>query len=139
MNKVLEVARSEKAIGSGLDAEVSVYVDDEVVRGQLRGMAVDADEVNRLEKVFIVSNVEVMDDAESVRGLAAPGVSVSEVQVEQNGVGKVCIAVRKARGGKCERCWHYCESVGSLSGYPTLCHRCAPVVEKRARLLSTTV
>ena len=136
VNKVLEAARAEKTIGSGLDAEVSVFVADGAVREQLGRMTgPGADEVNRLEKLLIVSGVAVHEDAESVRAMAAPGVSVAEVEPEQM-EGGVCIAVRRARGRKCERCWHYCESVGTLSAHPTLCGRCAPVVEGQPRLLS---
>jgi len=36
------------------------------------------------------------------------------------------VGVEKARGGKCERCWIYEESVGSDANHPTVCARCLP-------------
>jgi isoleucyl-tRNA synthetase len=39
------------------------------------------------------------------------------------------IAVKHAAGRKCERCWMWRESVGTLEKHPTLCTRCAKVVE----------
>ncbi|MGL6344425.1 MAG: zinc finger domain-containing protein, partial [Waterburya sp.] len=34
------------------------------------------------------------------------------------------IAVVKADGEKCERCWNYSLSVGSFKDDPTICDRC---------------
>ena len=30
-----------------------------------------------------------------------------------------------SNGTKCERCWHYCDDIGSVAAHPTLCGRCA--------------
>jgi isoleucyl-tRNA synthetase len=35
------------------------------------------------------------------------------------------IAVKASEATKCERCWHYCLDVGSVTEHPTLCGRCA--------------
>ncbi|MDE7245636.1 MAG: isoleucine--tRNA ligase [Oscillospiraceae bacterium] len=40
------------------------------------------------------------------------------------------VKVKKAEGGKCERCWKVLSSVGGSSDHPTLCKRCADVVRK---------
>jgi isoleucyl-tRNA synthetase len=39
------------------------------------------------------------------------------------------IAVKRASGKKCERCWMWSESVGKHEKHSTLCTRCANVVE----------
>jgi isoleucyl-tRNA synthetase len=39
------------------------------------------------------------------------------------------IVVKKASGAKCERCWMLKEAVGKDKKHPTLCERCAGVVE----------
>ncbi len=38
------------------------------------------------------------------------------------------IAVFKARGEKCQRCWKYDEAVGKDSTYDDVCPRCAEVL-----------
>ncbi len=39
------------------------------------------------------------------------------------------VAVAKAPGGKCARCWKVLQEVGSHAAHPTLCLRCADAVE----------
>jgi isoleucyl-tRNA synthetase len=38
------------------------------------------------------------------------------------------IVVFKARGNKCERCWKYDTAIGSDEAHPTVCPRCATVL-----------
>ena len=38
--------------------------------------------------------------------------------------------VERAAGEKCERCWMYLDSVGKNAAHPTLCARCASVVDQ---------
>ena len=40
------------------------------------------------------------------------------------------VKVTSADGEKCERCWVYSPSVGEDAGHPTLCSRCAAIMEK---------
>ena len=42
---------------------------------------------------------------------------------------KTALVVEKADGEKCERCWTISETVGTSEKHPTLCKRCAEVVE----------
>ena len=42
------------------------------------------------------------------------------------------IAVTRADGAKCERCWKYDIEVGADASYPTLCARCASVLRAGA-------
>ncbi len=39
------------------------------------------------------------------------------------------IAVRPSKYTKCERCWHYCEDVGSHAAHPSICGRCVSNLE----------
>ena len=41
----------------------------------------------------------------------------------------VAVSVRKADGGKCERCWMYSEQLGADPDFPGLCPRCAAVMK----------
>ena len=53
---------------------------------------------------------------------------VSEVVVENADVTELVVEVTKADGGKCERCWAYSKTVGDDSDHPTLCKRCADIL-----------
>ncbi|MCQ2514648.1 MAG: isoleucine--tRNA ligase [Ruminococcus sp.] len=53
---------------------------------------------------------------------------VSEVEIVDNG-GELEIAVEKAEGEKCERCWSVSKTVGASSLHPTLCSNCCKNLE----------
>jgi isoleucyl-tRNA synthetase len=107
--KALEAARNAKEIAGALEAKVILGADGELAR-------LLADYAKWLPALFIVSQVEMVPaaqldarSAESVAGLS--------------------IAIRKADGAKCERCWNYSTRVGQSTRFPTVCERCLPVVE----------
>jgi isoleucyl-tRNA synthetase len=119
VNKVLEQARTAKEIGSSLEAKVLLYVPDAVWRQQLQGMnpgdaiAADSLHVDELRYLFLVSQVEVLNAPESLKGLTFSSES------DWLGVGVV-----DADGEKCDRCWNYSTQVGDNSDHPTICERC---------------
>lgn len=107
VNKALEEARKNKVIGKPLEAWVTVYADDETA-ALLE--TVPADE---LAALCIVSKLRVIrENGEGMQGENLP----------------VQIAIERASGDKCERCWMYVDSIGQDSKHPTLCARCAAVV-----------
>ena len=101
-NKVLEEKRNEKLIGKSLEAKVTISVADDAQ------YAILSDAADVLAKVLIVSEVSVVK-AES---------------------GDTTYTVERAAGEKCERCWMYLDSVGKNAAHPTLCARCASVVDQ---------
>ena len=107
VKKVLEQARAEKLIGASLEASVTLYCSD-AVYDLLNSIPMD-----ELADLMIVSQVEL------VKG---EGGAASAVE----GLG---VAAAHATGEKCERCWKYSSSIGSHAAHPTLCARCASVVE----------
>ena len=131
VNKVMEQARTDKAIGSSLDAKVLLQVPDTELKDKLasynsnnsiseKADATDTssygvshphqEDVDELRYFFLASQVELVDslpDAEYK----------SESDIAN-------IAVVKADGEKCERCWNYSLSVGSFADDPTICDRC---------------
>ena len=107
VKKVLEQARAEKVIGASLEAAVTLYCND-TVYSLLNSIPMD-----ELADLMIVSQVEL------VKG---EGGAASAVE----GLG---VAAAHATGEKCERCWKYSSSIGSHAAHPTLCARCASVVE----------
>jgi len=69
-----------------------------------------------MKQLFIVSGYEVVGAYES-----APE---NAVKLEH-----AAIVVEKAEGETCERCWVVTPEVGQNEKHPTLCLRCASVVE----------
>lgn len=110
IKKALEDARKNKIIGSSLDAKVTIYCDNE-----------EYDFIKSIgEKEFAVilisSKVEIVKTSDTNKGIKGENTDIY-------------IEVDKAEGEKCERCWIYDESVGQNQKHPTLCHRCAQVIE----------
>jgi isoleucyl-tRNA synthetase len=106
VNKSLEQARNDKLIGGPLDASVTLYADAELAQ-QLAKLE------DELRFVLLTSGVDVKPLAE------APADAVT-TELES-----LKVAVRKADGEKCERCWHHREDVGQSSEHPGVCSRCA--------------
>ena len=107
--KALEEERMKRVIGSPLEAQVTLIVDDPGLR-QLC-------ETHRetLAEAFVVSRVNVQTNgATSTSARAVPGL--------------VHVKVERAPGGKCERCWKHLTSVGAAADHPQLCERCVSVV-----------
>jgi isoleucyl-tRNA synthetase len=111
ITKVLEAARRAKIIGHSLDALVTLYAD---------GAAYDilASLSDQLAALLIVSQVRI------VRGTGADGEAAERDDLR--------VSVAPADGEKCERCWMYSPTVGDSAEHPTLCGRCAAVLEKEA-------
>ncbi|ATS18239.1 isoleucine--tRNA ligase [Parathermosynechococcus lividus PCC 6715] len=116
VNKVLEQARAEKAIGSSLEAKVWLYVANPDLRDRLEAMnsadALAGNGVDELRYLFLVSQVEVMPQPRSL------SLSYTLEQPE------LWVGVGTASGTKCVRCWNYAESVGRSATHPQLCDRC---------------
>jgi isoleucyl-tRNA synthetase len=108
--KSLEEARNAKEINSGLEARVELAADGEL--GTLL-----RDYAAWLPTLFIVSQVDL------VKGNAPAGTHSEKLP-------GLSVAVHRARGKKCERCWNYSVRVGESSDYPTVCERCLPVLRE---------
>ncbi|XP_031397569.1 isoleucine--tRNA ligase, chloroplastic/mitochondrial isoform X2 [Punica granatum] len=123
VNKVLEIARGGKLIGSSLDAKVSLYTSDENLASRLHEMCMAAKEADNLHRIFITSQAEILESLEEELVGNTPYTGECEVQGKM-----VWIGVSRAEGSKCERCWNYSPLVGSFPNHPTLCRRCHGVV-----------
>ena len=99
VNKSLEEARNAKVIGKSLEAKIII-----------KSSAEDYDRYSEL--------------AENLKEILI----VSDIAVEKSGA-ETTFTVEKADGGKCERCWCYSKYVGTNHTHPTLCERCAVVIE----------
>lgn len=108
--KALEEARNEKVIGKSLSAKISLYVNKDT-KELLNSIS------ENMKQLFIVSGYHVAGAYEE-----APE---NAVKLEH-----AAIVVEKADGETCERCWVVTPEVGKDEKHPTLCLRCASVVEK---------
>ena len=101
----LEEARVAKTIGSSLEARVEISAGSHAYE-------VLNNHRDDLRYIFIVSEVE----------LTGPHAEMDADALE--------IAVTRAHGEKCERCWNYSTRVGESSRYPTVCERCVTALEE---------
>ncbi len=104
LRKELEEMRSDKVIGSSLDAEVDIYCNDE----NYQALEELKDE---LRFVFITSDARIH--------------LLSEKPKEATDIDKsLAIMVIKSSHQKCVRCWHHREEIGENEAHKDLCARC---------------
>jgi isoleucyl-tRNA synthetase len=112
----VDAARAQGlAIGSGLEAIVRILASPEDLPELLRRKQ------DLLPTLFIVSQVTF-----------EPKPDGSLVHHPSQDIPGLVIAVDRAPGRKCERCWRYSEHVGEHREHPALCERCVPVVLARS-------
>jgi len=111
VSKALEGARKAKIIGHPLDAHVFIFETRDNFKDVL-----DAKGAN-LKEILVVSMVEI-GPAKKERAHDETFTFTSTL------LAGLEVTVQKAKGDKCERCWHYSESVGEDSAAPTICARC---------------
>jgi isoleucyl-tRNA synthetase len=109
----LEKAREGDLIGSSLEAAIFVRP---LSAAALARVEKHADWLNEL---FIVSQAHVLPaDGTVPDGTEVLGDPVAAAE------GAWEIIAGRAAGEKCERCWNYRESVGTISEFPSICDRC---------------
>jgi isoleucyl-tRNA synthetase len=104
VTKSLEQARQEGRIGHSLDARVQLGFETDGALGELLGSRLAG-----LPTLFIVSQVERSELTASEESPLVAGLRV---------------AVERAAGEKCARCWNYRTSVGADANHETLCAPC---------------
>ncbi|XGV94880.1 MAG: isoleucine--tRNA ligase [Leptolyngbya sp. BL-A-14] len=122
VNKVLEKARADKAIGSSLEAKLLLYTADAQLKQTLQALnpadSLSGNGVDELRYLFLTSQVELLDSPELLNGL--------KYSAQTNALQ---IGVVDADGKKCDRCWNYSTHVGESAEHPLLCERCIPALE----------
>jgi isoleucyl-tRNA synthetase len=103
--KALEAARNDKLIGGSLEAQVTLTAADPAYSVLQRHR-------DELRYLFIVSQATL---EKAPAGDGSAGVSV---------------AISRAAGGKCERCWNYSTHVGEDPVYAGICERCSAVLKE---------
>lgn len=126
VNKTLEAARADKALGSSLEAAVRLHVSNVRLAGWLSRLNAAGNAADELKYLLITSQVTLCDSAEAA---AEGALASSAMDTGADAAGVVTVGVSRAPGSKCARCWSYSTQVGELSAeHPELCERCLPVV-----------
>ncbi|MHB8282881.1 MAG: class I tRNA ligase family protein, partial [bacterium] len=102
----LEKARTEKVIGSSLEALVIIRAAEEDYK------LLSEFKMSELKEIFIVSalQIEKLDTKEGNSEIISEAI------------------VKLAPGQKCARCWTFSESVGTYNDYNDICGRCRDVL-----------
>lgn len=114
VSALLEGLRQDGNIGSSLDADVTVYCDDEL----LNKLEVISDE---LRFVLITSEASVAKLSD-----APPGRELKTLQGDQH---QFVVDASASEYAKCVRCWHHREDVGKHDKHLELCGRCVENVD----------
>jgi isoleucyl-tRNA synthetase len=113
-NKAIETARNNGVIGGSLEAELKIYA-----KGQL------LEDLKKIESelcfVLITSKAIVSDEE-------APAEAFKSEVLD------CAFSVEKSNAKKCERCWHYEESVDADPEFPGLCKRCVQNVKSTGEI-----
>jgi isoleucyl-tRNA synthetase len=112
---------ASRAIGSSLEAEVQLVIDEidstALLRKTIERLGKSAHpEVDNLADWLLVSTLRL--------GGAAPAEVLAEATE-----GGITVRIARAAGEKCERCWHYETDIGQNPAHPTVCGRCVAVLE----------
>lgn len=106
VNKVIEQARTDKQIGGALEAAVTLYAEP-ALAANLRALGSEL-------RFVLLTSAGAVDDLAN-----APAHAVDSEQLKG-----LKIALRKASGEKCPRCWHYTSDVGANPENLDVCGRC---------------
>ncbi len=118
--RALEAARNAKTISGALEAKVVLSAAQDLgsVAGTIQKLA------SRPSSSFRRWNSPRTASADAQKSESLPGLSV---------------AVQRADGAKCERCWNYSTHVGENADYPTVCERCVKALTEIEETLAAAM
>ncbi|MEO5358685.1 MAG: isoleucine--tRNA ligase [Nitrospirae bacterium YQR-1] len=111
-NKALELKRQEKFIGNALEAKLLIYADNSLY-SLLKAYE------SFLPTLFIVSQAFLHK---------YDGSEIDNSCFMSDDIKGLAVKVLKADGLKCQRCWNYSETVGTIIDTPEICNRCHDVL-----------
>jgi isoleucyl-tRNA synthetase len=106
--RAIEGARNEQGLGGSLNAEIDLYIKDDLLAGLLERLG------DELRFVLITSDARVLT--------VAPPAGAAQVTLDDGR--QLAIVVRASAHAKCVRCWHRRPDVGLHPEHPELCGRC---------------
>ena len=119
INKAIEGCRNQQKIGAALEAEISFLPKNDEIREALKWLEnLGNSEVDVYSDWLIVSDFKIADN-----------LLENSLLTEINEYGTIQIS--KARGVKCDRCWHYNQV--SIKGIQNtnLCKRCSDILNNQ--------
>ncbi len=118
VNRVIEDCRGKYEIGAGLQVAVRLDTNNESLINALEWLHAHGDkEVDVLRDWLLVSQLQLGGE---------PWAEVLESQESELGT----VEIAKARGHKCERCWHYKLDIGTNIDHPKICGRCSDILNR---------
>ncbi|GBU09782.1 hypothetical protein AwWohl_09200 [Gammaproteobacteria bacterium] len=108
VSKAIEVVRAAGSIGSSLQTNVTLYLDE-----KLYAHLAKLDDELRFVLICSYANIKPLSEKPDNAEL-----------INLNEIGNLAILIKESTYKKCERCWHYREDVGTHTDHPTLCGRC---------------
>ncbi len=116
INKAIEGCRTQQMIGAALETEVNYLPENEVFKNSLSWLdKFGNQEVDLYRDWLIVSEFNIVNN-----------LSKDCLSIDNNEIGK--IQILKAKGLKCDRCWHYQNNVVQGIENTKLCERCANII-----------
>ena len=105
INKMLENSRKEGIIGSGLEAEVTLYCSG-VLLTKLQALQDELRFVLITSQALVIESKQLPDNA------------------LKNDIENLYISIEKSVHPKCARCWHRRQDVGKDKSFSNICSRC---------------
>lgn len=136
VNKMLELARTDKLLGASLDAAAYLYVSDPVKKSILERFVGDenlisppvrTNGVDELRTALMLSQVIIVDSAKEITTFCEERYTSTTPMLSGCVVG-----IKKASGQKCARCWFYDEKVGMDKNvaHSDVCSRCNDAISQ---------
>ncbi len=118
INRLLEECRNKNRIGASLEASIRLEITDKKLCSAIEWLNINGNsDVDNLRDWLLVSDLQI------------GGEPWAEIIISnENDLGIFEIA--KARGEKCERCWHYESDTGKNSINKKVCGRCLSILEE---------
>ena len=118
INKVIEGCRNQQKIGAALESEITFVPDNKDMEGSILWLAKHGiPEIDSYSDWLIVSNFKIVEQ-----------LIEKDALTEETEYG--IIQISKAKGLKCDRCWHYQENVFEGINNTNLCKRCITIIQK---------
>jgi isoleucyl-tRNA synthetase len=112
VNKVIESKRNNGEVGASLEAEVTLFVNNDLYHK----LSLLKDE---LRFSLITSSATVVKESDIIE----------PDDIVKSAIEGLSILVKSSKYPKCERCWHRREDVGSELTHLTICKRCVDNIE----------
>ncbi len=122
VNKSLEECRATKGLGASLEASIRLDCSNGSLKGAMDWLLENGDpQVDCLRDWLLVSQLQIGGE---------PWAEVLLSKETELGT----IEIARARGEKCERCWHYEMDIGHHLEHPTLCGRCVETLNDQIKI-----